>query len=85
MALWRDRQANTDEFSWYNKGRVIALAVARALHSLSCNRLLHRRAVCILRQQRQAGQHLHVHSSGPSISLRNDLRGAFVLRVLGSC
>jgi hypothetical protein len=47
-ALWRDRQAGTDEWGWYNKGRDVALAVARGLHFLHCNNVIHR---CTLQRQ----------------------------------
>ena len=41
-ALWWDRQARTDEWGWYNKGADVALAVARGLHFLHCNNVIHR-------------------------------------------
>ena len=63
-ALWRDRQAGTDEWGWYNKGRDVALAVARGLHFLHCNNVIHR---CDLHRRSGVGTVLCLCSNSPSL------------------
>ena len=41
-ALSRDLQNCTHEFDWYNKGKDVALAVARGLNFLHKNNVVHR-------------------------------------------
>ena len=41
-AIWRDIKEGTDEYDWYNKGKDVALAVARGLHFLHRNGVVHR-------------------------------------------
>jgi len=42
MALWRDYLDQTHIFDWRNKGRDVALAVARGLHFLHRQNVVHR-------------------------------------------
>ncbi len=41
-ALWRELHEGTHEFDWYNKGREVAIAVARGLNFLHKNHVVHR-------------------------------------------
>ena len=41
-ALWRELHEGTHEFDWYNKGRDVAIAVARGLNFLHKNHVVHR-------------------------------------------
>jgi len=41
-AIWRDIRQGTSEYDWYNKGKDVALAVARGLHFLHHNGVVHR-------------------------------------------
>lgn len=41
-AIWRDIREGTDEYDWYNKGKDVALAVARGLYFLHRNGVVHR-------------------------------------------
>ena len=43
-AIWRDIRQGTSEYDWYNKGKDVALAVARGLHFLHRNGVVHRHA-----------------------------------------
>ena len=42
-ALWEDAMGGTRVFDWRNKGRDVALAVARGLHFLHQQNVVHRR------------------------------------------
>ena len=41
-AIWRDIKEGTNEYDWYNKGKDVALAVARGLYFLHRNGVVHR-------------------------------------------
>ena len=41
-AIWRDIREETSEYDWYNKGKDVALAVARGLYFLHRNGVVHR-------------------------------------------
>ena len=41
-AIWRDIRTGSSEYDWYNKGKDVALAVARGLHFLHRNGVVHR-------------------------------------------
>jgi hypothetical protein len=42
-AIWRDIREGTSDYDWYNKGKDVALAVARGLYFLHRNGVVHRR------------------------------------------
>ena len=41
-ALSRELRLGTDEFSWYKKGKDIALSIAQGLHFLHTSGVIHR-------------------------------------------
>ena len=46
MPCWRELHTGTHEFDWCNKGRDVALAMARGLNFLHKNNVVHRCSCC---------------------------------------